>query len=385
MPEAKQLRIVHILRAPLGGLYRHVLDATQGQIERGHAVGLIIDAGSFDDQARDKMAHLEPLLTLGLHTVAMPRAVSPLDVLATLQIVQCLKTLSPDVVHGHGAKGGAYARLARPWLPPHARCIYTPHGGSLHYRPETLLGKVFGFLETKLLRYTDTIIFESGFAKKAFSARFPLESVRHKIIWNGLHPEEFVAITPSDMAADLLFVGELRKLKGLDLLLEGMALYAHHHHLPLSLSVVGSGPDEAFFRNYAHELGLQSQVQFYGRLPMRQALTLGKVFLLPSRAESLPYVVLEAIAAGAPVLASRVGGVPEILGDASPFLFEPDSPAELYQALKRFFIMPAHEKGLLMQHNRQHVMDCFFVKRMVDDLLSTYAEVLAFPQGPRHH
>ena len=63
--DAKPLRVMHVLRAPLGGLYRHVLDLSRGQVARGHAVGLIVDASTGGEQAERTLAALAPHLVLG--------------------------------------------------------------------------------------------------------------------------------------------------------------------------------------------------------------------------------------------------------------------------------------------------------------------------------
>ena len=112
-------------------------------------------------------------------------------------------------------------------------------------------------------------------------------------------------------AADFLFVGELRHLKGVDVLLK--ALQHIHRSTTASALIVGDGPDAEAFHMQATDLGLGGSVTFSKSLPVRQALAHGRCLVVPSRAESLPYVVLEAAGAGAPVIASDVGGMPEIV------------------------------------------------------------------------
>src|SRR5438477_4370786 len=127
---AESLNIVHVLRAPVGGLFRHVLDLARGQIARGHRVGLIADASTGGAQAQARLAELAPALALGLSRVAMSRQLGPRDLAARAHVATRIAEVNADVVHGHGAKGGAYARLTKGG---HAIRVYTPHGGSLHY------------------------------------------------------------------------------------------------------------------------------------------------------------------------------------------------------------------------------------------------------------
>src|SRR5437899_693379 len=127
---AESLNILHVLRAPVGGLFRHVLDLARGQIARGHRVGLIVDASSGGACAQASLAQLAPELALGLSRVAMSRQLGWRDIPAARHVAHRAADVAADVVHGHGAKGGAYVRLV-----PSRRAIrvYTPHGGSLHF------------------------------------------------------------------------------------------------------------------------------------------------------------------------------------------------------------------------------------------------------------
>jgi glycosyl transferase family 4 len=106
------LKILHVLRAPLGGLFRHVLDVAHGQSQRGHRVGLVVDSTTGGARAEAILADLAPSLALGLERIAITRELGPSDLPALRQISRRIKRLDPDVLHGHGAKGAALARLA---------------------------------------------------------------------------------------------------------------------------------------------------------------------------------------------------------------------------------------------------------------------------------
>src|SRR5438105_2550485 len=131
MADPRSLDILHVLRAPVGGLFRHVRDLARGQIARGHRVGLIADASTGGPQADAKLAELAPALAFGVSRVAMSRQLGLRDLAARARVAARIAEVKADVVHGHGAKGGAYARLAGA---AGAIRVYTPHGGSLHYR-----------------------------------------------------------------------------------------------------------------------------------------------------------------------------------------------------------------------------------------------------------
>src|SRR5271156_129943 len=101
------LKIVHILRAPFGGLFRHVVDVTKGQIERGHRVGLICDSATGGARAEAMLAELAPRLALGVERVPIAREFNIRDIPALSRIARRIKMHEPDVLHGHGAKAAA--------------------------------------------------------------------------------------------------------------------------------------------------------------------------------------------------------------------------------------------------------------------------------------
>jgi glycosyltransferase involved in cell wall biosynthesis len=134
--DARSLKILHVLRAPLGGLFRHVLDLAREQIARGHRVGLITDSLTGGERAAKVLDELSGSLALGLLRMPMYRNPAPSDVRNLLAIGRAASTIQPDVIHGHGSKGGLYARLPRLFgAAGGAIRAYTPHGGSLNYRP----------------------------------------------------------------------------------------------------------------------------------------------------------------------------------------------------------------------------------------------------------
>ena len=162
------------------------------------------------------------------------------------------------------------------------------------------------------------------------------------MIPNGLLPEEFAPHTPSSAATDIVFIGELRLLKGVDLLLDAMALI--DRPTAITATIVGEGLDAALFRQTAERLGLAARVSFPGAMPAVHAFPLGRVFVMPSRAESFPYIVLEAAAAGIPLIATSVGGIPEIVAGTDTKLVPPENPAALAGAICHALDHPAETR-----------------------------------------
>jgi glycosyltransferase involved in cell wall biosynthesis len=292
------------------------------------------------------------------------------DAAAVRRLSERIRIAAPDVIHGHGAKGAAYARLAR--APRRAIRVYTPHGGSLHYGVSPV-GLLYLLLERALMPRTDLLLFESEFGRDAYRAKIGLSKAEVRVIHNGLAEEEFEPVPPRPDAADVVFVGELRVLKGVDVLIEALIQLAREGRA-VTATIVGDGPDRALFESQARPLG--ESVSFTGALPARQAFTMGRVLVVPSRAESLPYIVLEAAAAGIPLIATRVGGIPEIFGPQSLDLIAPADPRALARAVMTALNAPeqtARDAAVL----RERVRTQFSQDRMVDAGLAAYGQVLA--------
>jgi glycosyltransferase involved in cell wall biosynthesis len=283
-------------------------------------------------------------------------------------------TLRPDVLHGHGAKGGLYVR-AMGFLPcPHrALRVYTPHGGSLHRQCG---GALFIAAEKALAANTDLLLFESEFIARRYKESVGATGALRRVARNGLREEEFAPVAVAPDAADFLTIGELSRIKGVDTLLEALALLRADGLDGPRLAVVGSGPEADRLAVLADRLGVSGAVAFHGAMPAREAFALGRILVLPSRAESLPYIVLEALAAQKPLVATNVGGVPEILGPFRDRLVPPGDPAALAralaEALRREPVSGAEREALA-----RHIAAHFALGAMVDAGLAAYKQGLS--------
>jgi glycosyltransferase involved in cell wall biosynthesis len=376
----RAMNILHVFRAPLGGLFRHVTDLARGQIERGHRVGIAADSLTGNARSKDVLAALTPLLALGLTLTPMPRQLSPLDLAGVIHVSKRLRRSGADVVHGHGAKGGAYARLAVAGKP--LVRAYTPHGGSLLLDHHSLSGRAYLMMERMLMPRGNLYLFESAFSADIYRAKVGNPPGPVRIIPNGVGKDEFAPVAPAPDASDVVFVGELRTVKGIDTLLEALALL-HRGGFPATATLIGDGPDEASLRAHAARLALGKAVHFVPSLPMREALARGKLLVIPSRAESMPYVVLEAAAAGRPMIATNVGGIPEIFGELSDALIPPGDAPALAGAIRHSCADPA-VSAARAQILRQRVAAGFSVDAMVDNVLGSYEQALERALAPGH-
>ena len=266
-----------------------------------------------------------------------------------------------------------------PGLPAHFRTrsgFPTPHGGQfLHYRPGSIPGSFYLAIEKFLKARTDLFLFESEYIRELFNRRLGAPRAMVKVVYNGVAESEFATVMPAPSATDLLYIGELRSIKGINVLLDAIAgLLATGP--TLTATIVGDGPDREALRARAKVRGISDLVRFEKPMPAREAFALGKLMVVPSYGECSPYVVLEAGAAAKPLISTNVGGIPEIFGPQAARLIEPGDCPALMKALADAVNNPETMRASTLAVQAR-IREVFSIKAMVDGGLSAYAEALA--------
>ena len=367
------LRILHVVRAPVGGIIRHILDVANGQIERGHHVGIVADSLTGGARADAVLAEIEPRLKRGVRRVAIRREPRFADFAVWAQIAGLIRQLKPDVVHGHGAKAGAYVRLRR--RSNKVIRVYTPHGGSLHYPLDTLKGRFYSQLERTLMNSTDLFLFESAFARDTYQRTVGKPAGLVRCVFNGVTSEEFEPITRADDATDVVYVGEFRRIKGADLLIDAVARL-HADGKPVTLTLGGDGEEFERLKEQVKRLSLGDAVRFIGHVKARYGFSKGSLLVVPSRGDSMPYVVIEAAAAGVPMIAANVGGIPEIFDTHTDALFAPSNVAAMADAIKTALDNPAATAARAARL-RERISEHFSQSAMVEGVLAGYRDAFA--------
>ncbi|MCW2318943.1 glycosyltransferase involved in cell wall biosynthesis [Rhodoblastus acidophilus] len=371
----KSLRILHVFRAPVGGLFRHVMDLAGEQASRGHEVGLIVDSLAGGERAEQQLAAIAPRMKLGVVRFPMHREPHLGDLSVLARTYARIWRLRPDIVHAHGAKGGLYARLTGflP-LPKRPARVYTPHGGSFH---QVAGHRAYMLAERLLGRQTDLLQFESDYMARKYASEIGPGAALVNVARNGVCAGDFVKVTPAPDAAEFVYVGELAARKGVDILIEAFAkIHAGGQFAP-RLVIIGSGPDREALAALVEKSGLSRHIAMRDPQPAQKALAAGRIVVAPSRVESLPYMFLEAIACGRPLIAAAVGGVEEIFGPYRDKLIPPGDPAALAAAM----IAALQENETAQQDAcaalTQYVKDNFQIASMVDSIMDGYARALA--------
>ncbi len=313
----------------------------------GHQVGILCDSNSGGDFEEALFAAIEPSLVLGLHRISMRRRIGPSDIVALWRSYRGISRLKPDIIHSHGAKGGAYARiigtLMRMTGSKVAR-LYCPHGGSIHFDAKSWHGRLYFFLERFLERSTDRLIFVSNYEKQGYFDKVGRPRCAYSLIYNGLKEDEFEPVRCKENAADFLYIGMMRNLKGPDLFIKAIPLAEKMLGRKITACLIGDGPDIEQYKQSINETGLNDRANFYPPMPAREAFAKARIVVVPSRAESLPYIVLETIAAAKPLITTNVGGIPEIYDGDVKKLVKPDNAEALAEAMVALTENPEAEK-----------------------------------------
>ncbi|MGF6309681.1 glycosyltransferase involved in cell wall biosynthesis [Bradyrhizobium sp. i1.8.4] len=371
--QQQPLRILHVVRAPVGGIIRHILDVANGQIERGHHVGIVADSLTGGARADAALAEIEPRLKLGVRRVAIRREPRFADFMVWAHIANLIWKLKPDVVHGHGAKAGAYVRLRR--RSNKIIRVYTPHGGSLHYPLDTWKGRFYSQLERTLMNSTDLFLFESAFARDTYQRTIGKPAGLVRCVFNGVTAEEFEPVPKAGDATDVVYVGEFRRIKGADLLIDAVAKLRAGGK-PVTLTLGGDGEEFERLKEQVKRLSLGDAVRFVGHVKARYGFSKGSLLVVPSRGDSMPYVVIEAAAAGVPMIAANVGGIPEIFDTHTDALFAPSNAAAMADAINAALDNPT-ATAARAQKLRERISEHFSQSAMVEGVLAGYRDAFA--------
>ncbi len=376
------MHVLHVIEATIGGTRRHVVDATRGLAKRGVRVSLVASALR---EPRFR-ADLQALANDGVEVFELPmvRALRPwTDVGHLAALRKLLQRQRPDIVHTHSSKAGALGRLAS-WSSGVGARVHTPHTfaflfGAMFSGSSRTLFKV---IEKELARHTERFIAVSDDEAGTFESAGFIPAAKVRVVPNGVDPRRWNAARAlprtklglPDGVPCAAVVGLLNVAKGQDLALRALALPGMES---LHLVLVGSGETEGELRELARSLGVESRAHFLGwRDDVPEVLASVDVLLLPSRWEGMPYIVLEAMAAGKPVVATRVDGARSIVAAAQcGRLCDVESEGALAASLREVLALPESERRKLGESGRRAVKERYTLEHMVDGLVKVYGEL----------
>jgi glycosyltransferase involved in cell wall biosynthesis len=389
LPEPNRVKVVRVIaRLNMGGPALHVAYLTAGLRDRGYDTTLV--AGTLA-RGEDSMAFVAE--GLGVNVVTIPelgREISPVrDLFATVRLARLIRRERPQILHTHTAKAGTVGRVAA-LLAGRARppiVVHTFHGHVLRGYFGPVRSRFFRALERRLARDSTALVAVSPEVRDDLVRLGVAPAEKFAVVRLGIELDERIGsgdgrretrryLGISDERFAVGWVGRMTAVKRGEDVLEGFRLL-RDRGVEATLCLVGDGPDRPRLERKAHDLGIVRDTLFLGYQedvgPLYAAFD---ALVLPSGNEGTPVSVIEALAAGRPVVATSVGGVPDVVRNGEDgFLVAAGATDELAEALSRLAADPALRERLGAA-GRARVLPRYAVDRLVDDIDRLYRSLL---------
>jgi len=389
------MKILYLItKSNFGGAQRYVVDMATSNQKLGHDV-VVGFGGNGELSLR--------LVAAGIRTISIPsldRDVSPAaDIKTFFHLFDIFSDESPDVIHLNSSKiGGLGVLAARIWNGwewgrkfigkggKPARIIFTGHGWAFNEERSDTERFIIGLLHWFTIQLSHKTI---AVSRKTREQVTTLPFVGHKlvVIYNGVGTIETLSKkaalddildekTAEWLKDDPLIVGtlaELHKNKGLTFAIEGMAQLKKQTNAPCIFLILGEGEEHTHLDALIVKLGLEQTVYLAGyKEGGVKLLSAFDVFLLPSITEAFPYAILEAGNVGLPVVATAVGGIPEVIDDMqSGILIQTKNGAEVARAIS-YLIENPERRLQLGTAIAERIRGRFNLETMVKETMALY-------------
>jgi glycosyltransferase involved in cell wall biosynthesis len=391
LPASDAVKVLRVIaRLNMGGPALHVAYLTAGLRSRGYDTTLV--AGTLA-RGEDSMAFVAEALEVDVVRIdELGREISPLrDLLATLRLARLIRRERPQILHTHTAKAGTVGRvaalLAGRRKPPIV--VHTFHGHVLRGYFGPVRSRFFRLLERWLAAQTTALVAVSPQVRDDLVALGVAPRERFVVIRLGIELEERVAPEQNGRAESRRYlgipdgrfaVGWIGRMTGVkrtdDVLVAFKRL--RDEGVDAVLCMVGDGPDRNQLERRAKELGVIRDTLFVGyQEDVAPYYAAFDALVLPSGNEGTPVSVIEALAAGRPVVATRVGGVPDVVRHGEDgFLVEAGATGELARRLAELARDP-ELAARMGREGRSRVLSRYAVDRLVDDVDRLYQSLLS--------
>ena len=365
------MRILYVVTsAGFGGASMHVLQLMRYFTTQGFEIGLV---------SAPEPRLLREAEKLGVRLFVNPYFVRRLhifnDIRAFVPVKKAIKEFSPDIIHAHSTKAGLIARFWSAVLNVKP-IIFTAHGWAFtegrEYWKRFLLAQI-----EKLAGYvTDKIICVSEFDRKLALKFKVAREDKLVVIHNGVDPNEFFKISrdyrKSSNEVIVTFVGRLAPPKDLLLLIDAIKLVPE-----IKLQIVGDGELRQQVEGYIFKNALRDRVILLGeRFDIPKILAESDIFVLPSRWEGLPLTIIEAMMSGLPVVATRVGGIPELVDDGVNGYLVPSRDVNALAKAIRKLVSDVELRERMGKAGREKAIEKFTLDKMLSKIAQVYEDVL---------
>lgn len=372
-------RVVLVSEASGGGVGKHVLDLAERLPSHGFDVLLLCALARSEHGFRDRLARHRDF-GYRVDTIDVERAPGLRDIAGTAQLRRAILEFGKaHILHGHSSKAGALSRLGRWGRARHV--LYTPHA---FYTQNPHLGaigrRLYSFIEYGLSVATDRIISvsrdEYEHARGIGISPGKLVLIENGIVLRSAAEVERMRVrTRHELGVgehDLVvgFVGRLAPQKAPDVALRTFRLVVDAHP-GARMVLAGNGPDADMMRTLIGQLGLAESVRWIPEASGPQLMPAFDIFLLTSRYEGFPYVLLEALDSGCAIVSTRVGGAADtVLPGENGALVDPPSPERLAAAVLQI-ARNSDLLGAMRRRSRAHA-NAFSIDRMVARTVDLY-------------
>jgi glycosyltransferase involved in cell wall biosynthesis len=384
-------KILHIItRLDMGGSAQNTLYSCKELSHKYEIIlvhGLSLESGMTDLEKKVVEEGIETAKKQGVKVILLPplvRSIRPIkDLKALFALVWLIVKEKPDIVHTHSSKGGLLGRLAAK-LCGVSPIIHTPHGHVFYGHFGAIASKVFLWIERIFSKFTDRLVALTRGEKDDYIEMSVCSPEKIVTIHSGVDIRQFLH-TNGNLAEQkrslglgpkepvIGFVGWLLPIKGPEYLLRAMD-YVWPEQPETTLVMVGKGDLDVDLRAEALRKNVNGKVKFLGwRQDINELMSVFDVFVLPSQNEGMGRVIVEAMAAGKPVVASRVGGIPDLVEDGQTgYLVPPANEKELADAILK--ILKDRDQAKLMGQRGKEYCRQFSLEAMITKLDDLYSD-----------
>ncbi len=389
----ERMRVLSIIaRLNVGGPAYHV-SVISGRLDSQRYETLLAggDIGPGEASLADEAARQGARLHSVPHLHPEVRPVA--DVRALLHLVRLIRRFRPDIVDTHTAKAGLLGRTAailsgvdRPVI------VHTFHGHVLRGYFGPAKTRFYRTLERLLARFSDALIGVSEATVVDLVDMGVAPRAKFRTIHHGLDLEHFLSVDRSEGGAFreelgvdaseilLTYVGRLVPIKRVDVLLKALALL-RSRGVAVRLAIVGDGELRGDLQGLAAKLGVSDTAHFLGyRRDLERVAAACDIAVLSSDSEGLPFCLIEAAAASRPLVATRVGGVPEIVIPDAGLLVPPGDHVALAAAVHELATDPVRRRRMGAA-GRNHVRARYASDRLLRDVDRLFQELLSSRAG----
>jgi len=291
-----------------------------------------------------------------------------------MKIKNIIKREQYDIIHVHLFPSSAIVAFSSLFLPNNIPYIFTEH--SVFNKRRSV--KVFKIIDSMIYSRYSKIICISRQVQSSLVKWMPEAKEKTEVIPNGIPIHSTFIAEQLIKKYDILFVGRLIRQKGIRFLLEAVNIFQNKYKKCIRVAIVGGGPLEKELKKMCEKLNINDSVIFLGfQRDIDQIMKSSKVFVLPSRCEGFGIVLLEAMKNKLPIIATNVGGIPEIITNGHEGILVPkESPKILADSINRI-LEDSELRDQFIQNAYKKVQDHYSIERYAHNMFNLYSKMVS--------